>query len=328
MKCVAVTGSSGYIGTRLVNALALGGIADSILGLDVRAPAVAPGAFRHITTDVRMPFDDIFQREGVDAAVHLAFSFGPTRDRRTARAVNIEGTRNFLRSCLAARVKRAVVLSSATAYGAQRDNPERLSETSPLRARKGFPYAHDKRVCDEMCASFAAEHPEVSLAWCRTPIVLGANVENYFSRLLFKPKVVYFRRDDPPMQFIHEDDLCNALLTLLKSGGRGAYNAAPNDTLRFTELAAEFKRAPAGVPAGLLWFIAALTYWTRWTHFNETPPGALSYIRHPWAIDSQKLEHETGFRCTHTSLETVRAWRRAVVARVHAGDIPAGKVRL
>lgn len=311
-----------------MNALAQRGIANSILGLDVRTPADAPASFRHVTTDVRMPFEDIFLREGVDAAVHLAFSFGPTRDRRTAQAINIAGTRNFLQACLAARVKRAVVLSSATAYGARRDNPERLPETSPLRAGRGFPYAHDKRTCDEMCASFAAKHPEVSLAWCRTPIVLGANVENYFSRLLFKPKVVYFRGDDPPMQFIHEDDLCDALLTLLTREGRGAYNAAPDDTIRFTELAAEFKRAPAGLPAGMLWIIAAFTYWTRWTRLNETPPGALGYIRHPWVIDSKKLERETGFRCTHTSLEAIRTWRRAVVARVTAGEIPAGKVRL
>ncbi len=328
MRRVAVTGSSGYIGKRLVNALATRGMAESILGLDVRAPADAPAGFRHVTTDVRMPFDGVFLREGVDAAVHLAFSFGPTRDRRMARAINIEGTRNFLQACLSARVRRAVVLSSATSYGARRDNPERLIESSPLRAGDGFPYAHDKRICDEMCMAFSAEHPEISLAWCRTPIVLGANVDNYFSRLLFKPKVVYFRGDDPPMQFIHEDDLCNALITLLECDGRGAYNAAPYDTVRFTELAAEFKRAPAGLPAGLLCAIAAFTYWTRWSRFNETPPGALSYIRHPWVIDSERIRRDTGFRCVHTSLESVRAWRRAVVARVNAGEIPAGKVRL
>ncbi|MBI5764847.1 MAG: NAD-dependent epimerase/dehydratase family protein [Planctomycetes bacterium] len=311
-----------------MNALATRGMAESILGLDVRPPTDSPKVFRQITTDVRMPFGDVFQREGVDTAVHLAFSFGPTRNRRTARSVNVEGMRNFLQACLTARVKRAVVLSSATTYGAWRDNPERLIESSPLRAGRGFPYAHDKRICDEMCAAFAAEHPEISLAWCRTPIVLGANVDNYFSRLLFKPKVVYFRGDDPPMQFIHEDDLCNALLTLLECEGRGPYNAAPDDTIRFTELAAEFKRAPAGLPAGMLWAIAALTYWTRWTRLNETPPGALSYIRHRWVIDSEKIRRETGFQCARTSLEAVRAWRRAVVDRVNTGQIPAGKVRL
>ncbi|MBN2562628.1 MAG: NAD-dependent epimerase/dehydratase family protein [Phycisphaerae bacterium] len=358
MRRIAITGSSGYIGSRLVAALLERPHVESVLGLDVcepttaattpaaissvscgvgdpkTAPAEAYGPsshaarFRFHKTDVRFPYADAVVREGVDAAVHLAFAFAPSRRRRWARAVNLDGTRHFLEACLAAKVSRAVVLGSATAYGALPGNPERLAEASPLRAGPSFQYSYEKRLCDEMCTRFAAEHPRVSLAICRPPIVLGPCVDNYFSRMLFKPKVVHVRGEDPEMQFVHEDDICGAILALLGADEPGPFNVAPEGTLRFTELAAEFKRAPLALPANLLCTLCRLTYSARLTWLNETPPGALSYIRYPWLIDGRRLRESTGFTFSHSTLDTVRAWRRSVLERVAAGTPPPGRIRV
>jgi UDP-glucose 4-epimerase len=329
MKRIAITGSSGYIGSRLVAALLQRPEVESVLGLDIRRPPVSHAAgFLFHKTDVRFPYADTFVREGVDAAVHLAFAFAPSRHRRRARAVNLEGTRHFLQACLAANVDRAVVLGSATAYGALPENPERLTESSPLRADPSFPYSFEKRLCDEMCLRFVAERPRISLALCRPPIILGPNVDNYFSRTLFKPKVVHAHGDDPPMQFVHEDDMSGALIALLNADQPGPFNVAPEGTLRFTELAAEFNRAPLALPAGLLTVLCRLTYAVRLTWLNETPPGALNYVRYPWLIDGRKLRQATGFACSYSTFDTVRAWRRSVLERVAAGTPPQGKIRV
>src|SRR5262245_26842887 len=148
---IAITGSSGYIGSRLVAALSdLPGV-EAIVGMDARDPTPMPPApFEHIRADVRFPFDQTFAEKRVNAAIHLAFSFEPKRARSLEQAINLNGTCNFLRACVAAKVTRAIVLGSATAYGARRDNPDRLVESSPLRARPSFPYSYDKRLCDEI----------------------------------------------------------------------------------------------------------------------------------------------------------------------------------
>jgi len=329
MKRIGITGSSGYIGSRLASALLDGGQCERILGLDLRAPAPSlPNPFCFVAGDVTQSFAERFRDEGIDAAVHLAVSFGPGRDRRAARAVSVEGTRNFLEACRAADVKRAIVLSSATAYGARRDNPAKLPESAPLRAVPSFPYAYDKRLCDELCSAFQRDHPELSLAWLRPPLVVGAAVDNYISRMMFKPKVVHVRGCDPPMQFIHEDDLCAAILTALASDATGPFNVAPDDSLPFTELAAEFKRAPAAVPAAVLRLLSTVTWLTGWKSLNEMPPGAMDYIRYPWVVNGERFRAATGFTCRHSSLETVRAWRRAVVARAEAGGPVLGKIRI
>lgn len=300
-----------------------------MIGYDIAAPRVPVGGrFRHVTHDVCRSLEAAFVREGIDAAVHLAFVLGPARNRGAARRTNLQGTRQFLQAVRDARVPRAVVLSSATAYGARPDNPARLTEDAPLRADRSYAYSHDKRVCDEMCAAFVRESKGTALSWCRAPVVLAGAVDNYISRFLFKPKVMYARGCDPAMQFIHVEDLCAAVTAMLEAGVRGPYNASPEDALRFTSLAAEFKRAPMAVPAGFLYAVCGASYALRLKWLNEAPAGALAYIRYPWVIDPGRLARETGFRCARSSVETVRCWRREIVEAASAGRMPAGKLRV
>ncbi len=326
---IAITGSSGYLGRLLAAALSTRAEVESVIGLDIASPeGSAPVKFRFHPADVRRPFAELLRREGVTAAVHLAFTFGPTRRLRAARAINLDGTRNFLDACRETRLSRVIVLGSAIAYGARRDNPPALAEDRPLRAGRGYAYAYHKRLCDEMCRRFSAECPTVRLAVLRPPIVLGRHVDNYFSRMFFKPKVVYPRGADPAMQFVHEDDLCAAVVALLQNDAVGPFNLAPEGSIRFSELAWEFKRAALGMPYSLLWAVCAFTYSARLVRLNETPPGALPYIRYPWLVSGERLRAETGFVPVHSTLDTVRAWRRSVLDQAAAGRTFEGKFRI
>lgn len=314
---IAITGSSGYIGQRLVEQLRDRREVETILGLDIRTPARPPEPpFEFQYCDVRRPFADIFTHRGITAAVHLAYTFAPIHDRALATAVNVDGTRHFLDACLAARVDRALVLGSTTAYGAQPDNPVPLTESDPLRAQPAFQYAYEKRRCDELCADFRRRNPAIALVHGRAPIVLGPHVDNYVSRVLFKPKVVGFRDADPPMQFLHEDDIAAAVLAAVDARIEGPYNIAPPGTIRYLELVHDFKRKPLLLPATILGAVAAITYHARLRWINEMPPGALNYIRYPWLADGERFCRDAGFRFTHTTRDAVNAWRDSVRHRL------------
>lgn len=317
MKRIAVTGASGYIGSRLVDALLARPGVELVLGLDV-ALAARPHApaYRFECVDVCQPFGDSLRVAGIDTAVHLAFRVAPNHQRAATAAVNVGGTRNFLDACRAAGVRRSLVLGSTTAYGAWPDNPPRLTEASPLRADAGFRYSFEKRLCDEMCRHFAAEHPEIALVWARSPIVVGPHVDNYITRIVFKPKVAYVRGDDPEMQFVHEDDLAGAILALLEAKERGPFNIAPEGTVRFLELVHDFKRKPLPLSAAVLRPLMAMTYHARLNWLNEIPPGGLNYIRYAWVADGEKLRRVTGFQFTHTTRDAIMAWRESVRHRI------------
>jgi len=329
MKRIAITGSSGYIGQQLVAGLATRPGVERILGLDIRPPAeTASAVFTFAHCDIRNHFDSILTANQIDTAVHLAVAFDPTFRRSGSYSINVDGTRRFLESCRRASVRRAVVLSSASAYGAHPDNPERLTESHPLRAGPAFTYAYDKRLCDEVCSAFASEHPEFSLAWLRPPLVFGPGVDNYVARMFFKPKVVFVRGFDPPMQFIDCADLCDAIIAVMASSVTGPLNVAPDDTLTLRQLAAEFKRAPMSLPLGLARGLAGLTYYLGIRSINEGSPGAIPYICHRWVIDSSRLRNEVGYACRLSSIDTIRTWRRDIVERAARGRPLPGKIRL
>jgi len=329
MQRIAITGSSGYIGTRLVAELAARPSVERIVGLDIRDhPDPAPAVFRPTRADVREYADGVFREHGIDTAVHLAVAFDPATRRAGSYAVNVEGTRRFLESCRRAGVRRAVVLSSASAYGAHPDNPERLSERHPLRAEAAFTYAYDKRLCDEACGEFSRDPGGVLLAWLRPPLVFGPGVDNYVARMFFKPKVAFVRGFDPPMQFIDCSDLCEAIAAVMASDATGPLNVAPQDVMTLRQLAAEFKRAPIALPLYAARGLAALTYHLGIRGINEGSPGAIPYICHRWVVDSTRLRETVGFVCRTSSLDTVRAWRRDIVERAGAGRPVPGKVRI
>jgi len=70
--------------------------------------------------------------QGVDSVFHLAGLIAYTRAQRAAmERVNIGGTRNVIRACEAAGVRRLVHLSSVVAVGASFDGKKPLDESSP-----------------------------------------------------------------------------------------------------------------------------------------------------------------------------------------------------
>ena len=138
-RAVAVTGASGYIGTRLVRRMLETRDIERVTGVDVLPATIEHERYTHIQQDMTESLDDAFA--GVEAVVHLAFVLRQLRKRAEGRRINVGGAGNVLRACANAGVGRIVLMSSATVYGPRRDNPVALTEDAPLRPPRRFAYA-------------------------------------------------------------------------------------------------------------------------------------------------------------------------------------------
>ncbi len=194
------------------------------------------------------PFAELFSEADLDYAVHLAFILNPIRDIQAMERVNLEGTRHFFDACEQARTKVVLVVTSATACGALADNPLILSEESPLRATSDFTYAWHKCQQEDLCEAFARRNPETVLIVARPAVVMGPNMNNWMSRLLDQPSFMAARGLDPPLQFIHEQDVVRALHHLLKTRRGGIYNLGADGTLPMCDVAAMASRPCAACP--------------------------------------------------------------------------------
>ena len=78
---IAITGISGYIGTKLFKHLDGIDVVQKIIGVDNRKPQLNSSKLKFYHQDVREPFGDFLIKNEVDTVVHLAFILRPTRQK-------------------------------------------------------------------------------------------------------------------------------------------------------------------------------------------------------------------------------------------------------
>lgn len=314
-KTVAVTGAAGYIGVRLIELLQADPEVSRILAFDVREPRLPRGdkvIFDKV--DVRDPaLGSRF--EGVDTVIHLAFVMDPIKDETRMRDINVNGTQNVFKGAGKAGVRKIIYTSSAIAYGAHPDNDVPLTEDSPLRANLDFSYAAHKLETEYVVKEFRDEYPGVIVTVFRPSIVFGKNCDNAWSHQLELPVVFSVQGHEPPMQFVHEDDVTNALHFAVTKDLDGPYNLCPRDWLEFDEIVAATgkKRVILPEPAA---FAAADRMWSM--GMAEAPAGYLHYVMYPWVMSPDRLE-AAGFTCEHTSYASLLDTLTLASTRIRLG---------
>jgi UDP-glucose 4-epimerase len=304
MKRIAITGSSGYLGSCLIRYLAEHDPQARILGLDVLPPD-DPDHHDFIQIDMCSPeFAARLKAFQPDTVVHMAFVVKPMHDQRKMRSINVDGSRKVLEAAASARAKRLLVTSSATVLGARHDNAVPMDDTWPGRASPRFEYAANKVELEAALAQFAGEQPQIAVSWVRPCIVGGPHMNNYLWRLLFEmPIMVLLDRVDAAIQLVHEDDVSAVVYQILTREGTGAYNLAPPDAVCLSEVAQQTHRRRISAPLWLGRFLAWVAWHTRFP-LHEYPPGFLDFVRYPWLVASNRLVHELGFQFRFSSRET------------------------
>jgi len=299
-----ITGGSGYIGSRLVESLAERDETERILIADVRPPRSFRPKTEWAELDVRdaAAARELLARERPDVLVHLAFVLNPIKDEQLMYDIDVNGTHNVLEAASHAGVEHVLVTSSTTAYGAFPDNPVPITEEWPVRGVAAFEYARDKTESDRLCQLWAATHPERVMTIVRPCIVFGPNVDNYLVRLWTKqPFAVDIGTIDRDVQFVHEDDVVEAITALLLGRHAGAYNVAADGLMTNRECAeltgTPIRKMPLKVYRGL-----ARAMWK--LRQAEAPPGAIEFALHSWILSNEKLKQATGWRPRYSSRET------------------------
>ena len=112
---------------------------------------------------------------------------------------------------------------------------------------------------------------------------------------------------DLPMQFIHEDDVGQALLKCAAAEGpAGAYNIAAEGVLTVSDVVRELGLTPLPVPAALARGAAQAAALIPPLPF--VPPAAewVEAATHPAIMDTTKAKNELGWTPRYTALDALR----------------------
>jgi nucleoside-diphosphate-sugar epimerase len=298
VRPIVVTGASGAVGRRVCAVLSTEpGI--SVIAIDRKPLAVLPPAV------VMQPLDlatadlkPIF--EGAAAVVHLASSFDPQEDDLAAARADLECTKQVLDAAGAVGVAHIVLLSSAMVYGAWPGSPVPLTEEAPLRPNPEFPFAVYKAEVERLAMEWRNAHPSTTMTVLRPATTLADGEVSWVARTLRAAAVMDVGETDPPVQFLHTDDLAQAVVLGATNAVAGTFNVSPDGWLD-----GESQRELAGrVPRlRLNEQVARRVAGFGWRHrLAHTPPGIVPYTMHPWVIASDKLR-AAGWVPTHSNEE-------------------------
>jgi UDP-glucose 4-epimerase len=283
-----------------------------VVNLDVKPPPRERAGSRFVRMDIRdRGMDALLEAERPDALVHLAFVLNPMRDEQTMYDIDVNGTQNVLDAASRAGVPHVLVASSTTAYGAWPDNPVPLTEEHPVRGMPDYEYARDKPEIDRISQLWAARHPDRTMTIVRPTIVFGPNVDNYIIRFWTKaPFIALIDGVDLDMQYVHEDDVVDALSRLLLERRGGVFNLTGDGTVKMSESARLAGLKTRNMPHRVYRRIAGAMWKLRMPNV-EAPPGQLRFARYPWIASNEKLKAELGWTPRYTSRETFEIALRA-----------------
>jgi UDP-glucose 4-epimerase len=297
-----ITGGSGYIGGRLIELLAEREDTERIVILDLRPPTVPWPKTTYVEMDIRdQRVRPLLEAETPDALVHLAFVLNPLHDEEKMYDIDVNGTQNVLHAASGAGIEHLLVVSSTSAYGAWPDNPVPLREDHPVRGMPYYEYARDKTEVDRMCQLWAAQHPDRAMTIVRPCIVFGPNVDNYIIHFWEQaPFIPLPDGVDLELQYVHEDDVVDAVSRLLLGRTAGIFNLTGDGTVSLSEGAElaglKTRRVPFGAYRRL---VSAL--WRLKLPRAEAPPGQIDFTRFPWIASNEKIKATLGWQPRFTS---------------------------
>jgi UDP-glucose 4-epimerase len=199
-------------------------------------------------------------------------------------------------------VRKLIFKSSAHYYGCNQDDPAFFTESMGRPHPPRTPIERDIVEAEASVEEFREKNPDVCVTAFRFANVLGPDVQTAHTRVFELPVVPMILGFDPRYQFVHEDDVVNALKHAALHDLPGIYNVAGDGVLAFTEICSLLGKQ--FVPVLPPWGTGLATQALR--RFGVViPPDMLGQLRFGRGLDNRRFK-ATGFGYRYTTRETVQ----------------------
>jgi nucleoside-diphosphate-sugar epimerase len=213
MKSILITGGTGFLGVHLARFFIKKKYQVILLDTAELTAKDLFGKVKVVNEDIRN-FSKIEKTfKNVDFVVHAAAALPIHHDRKYILDVNVEGTRNVLKSALKNKVKKLVFISSTAMYGVPRSLPEKETD-------KIYPIGHygeSKAAAEKLC--FQYEKKGLHLNILRPKSFLGPERLGVFTiwfEAIYNNKPVFILGNGNNLyQLLEVGDLINAIESAL-----------------------------------------------------------------------------------------------------------------
>jgi UDP-glucose 4-epimerase len=297
-----VTGVSRDVGARCARRLAADPDIDTVIGIDVVPPRAELGRVRFVRADIRNPIiAKVIAGEDVDTVVHtgVVATPGSAGGRSSMKEINVIGTMQLLAACQKAPgVRKLVVKSSTTVYGAGPRDPAMFTEEMAPRAIHQTGLSKDAVEVEGYVRGFARRRPDVCVSMLRMANWIGPQTDSPITRYFAMPVIPTVFGFDARLQFLHESDGIAAIHRATVNDLPGTFNLAGDGILSLSQAIRRLGRPALRLPS----FTAASTaVVVRRFRLADFSPDQITFLTYGRAVDTARMRGEFGFEPEYTT---------------------------
>lgn len=311
-KTVLVTGAAGSLARRVIARLH-GRYKVVVVDFRHKVETDAGIASYKVETHKR-GFEDIFRNHRIDAVIHIGRMFAHESDRQRRYNANVLGTKQLLELCRKYGVGEVIIHSTYYVYGASAYNPALLDEDTPLKASEVTQDLVDSVEVESLAQIYLWKYPELNITLLRPCNVLGPGVKNTMSLLLSRPLAPVLIGFAPLMQFLHVEDMADAVVVAFEKNRPGVYNVAPDDWVAYpvaVEQCGCRKLPIMSIPPVLPKLLSSALKWRAFF-----PSYLINYFKYPVVIDGSLFRETFGWQPRRSLNDIFSYYRKAKLAGV------------
>jgi UDP-glucose 4-epimerase len=229
MKKVVVTGSSGFLGKKVVLNLLKNNF--HVLGVDLKNSNIIHPHFEESINDIR----EFSINESIHTIIHLASVMNPPKSMSDGEieSIEIDGLLNLLNIFKKNAGEKFIFTSSGAAYGYTERNLTPLNETDKTLGSIYFPYSKHKAQSEHIITKELSTNQYTIF---RPGTILGDGMRGPIFDYFKKKMVIGVRKYDSPFCFIHTSDVVTAIThATQKENLYGTFNLAGDGALKLKD---------------------------------------------------------------------------------------------
>ncbi len=302
---ILVTGAGGALARRVINRLKED---YRIVAVDFRKRVEISNQIPSYCVDFnKRSFEDIFRAHEFDGLIHLGRISAYEWHRQGRYNANVTGTQKLYDLAHKYGIKQTLVMSTYHVYGAHPYNPALIDEDAPLKASNLTLDLVDSVELENLSNVYIYKHPDLNITLLRPCNIVGPGVRNSIGMLLSRPYAPVLVGFSPMMQFIHIEDMADAIVLAYRKNQPGIYNVAPDDWVALKEAlrACGCRLFPVpSLPPNLPRTISGLA------KMRGFPSYLINYFKYSVIIDGSRFRDTFGWKPKHTLGDIFQHYRR------------------
>ena len=242
-------------------------------------------------------FEDIFRKHQIVGVLHLGRMGLHEADHKFRYNANVLGTQKLLDFCIKYGVQRVTVLSTYFVYGASPYNPALITEDFPLKASELTLDLVDAVELENLASIYLWKYPQLHISILRPCNIAGPGVLNSMSLLLSQKIAPVLAGFSPMMQFIHLEDMADAITLAFEKNHPGIYNVTTEDWVGYQDAVKQCGCTTVPIPSVPGWVPRQIA---KWANMRAFPSYLVNYYKFPVVLDGSHFQKTFNFKPKQT----------------------------